>query len=110
MIQPGPQSLAGNADRLSRTGALVRALFDPGHILAATDADRAAFDADRGMAKLEEMSRIAVAVVDVVEPSGPSARSIRHQTVENRHADKRAAPLRRVGIVLVGPGPTGLWS
>ena len=80
MSQPGPQSLAGNPDRLSRccpmepcrmiaaaertrprisgdapaerASALVRALFDPGHILAATDADRAAFDADRGVAKL----------------------------------------------------------
>ena len=84
------------------------ALLNPGHVLAAADADRATFDADRGGAKLEEMSGIAVAVVDVVQSPGPSPRSIRHQTVENRDADKRAAALRRVRIVLVCPRPAGL--
>jgi hypothetical protein len=34
------------------------ALLNPGHVLAAADADRATFDADRGGAKLEEMSGI----------------------------------------------------
>ena len=48
-------------------------------------------------------------VVAGLESSGPSPWSIRHQTIENRHADKRAAALRRVWIVLVGPGPAGLW-
>lgn len=84
------------------------ALLNPGHVLAAADADRATFDADRGGAKLEEMSGIAVAVVDIVQSPGPSPRSIRHQTVENRDADKRAAALRRVRIVLVCPRPSGL--
>ena len=85
------------------------ALLNPGHVLAAADADRATFDADRRVAKLKEMSRIAVAIVDVVELSGPSPRSIRHQTIEDHYADKRAPALRRVGIVLVGPRPAGLW-
>jgi len=84
------------------------ALLNPGHVLAAADADRATFDADRGGAKLEEMSGIAVAVVDIVQSPGPSPRSIRHQTVENRDADKWAAALRRVRIVLVCPRPAGL--
>ena len=84
------------------------ALLNPGHVLAAADADRATFDADRGGAKLEEMSGIAVAVVDVVQSPGPSPRSIRRQTVENRDADKRAAALRRVRIILVCPRPAGL--
>ena len=84
------------------------ALLNPGHVLAAADADRATFDADRGGAKLEEMSGIAVAVVDVVQSPGPSPRSIRHQTIKNRDADKRAAALRRVRIVLVCPRPAGL--
>ena len=84
-------------------------LLNPGHILAAADADRATFDAYRGVAKLEEMSGIAVAVVDVVQSPGPTARSIRHQTIENRHAYKGAAALRRIGIVLlVRPGPPAL--
>jgi hypothetical protein len=43
------------------------------------------------------MFRITVAIVDVVESSGPSRRSIRHQAIENRHADKRPAALSRVG-------------
>ena len=84
------------------------ALLNPGHVLAAADADRATFDADRGGAKLEEMSGIAVAVVDVVQSPGPSPRSIRHQTIKNRDADQRAAALRRVRIVLVCPRPAGL--
>ena len=41
------------------------ALLNPGHVLAAADADRATFDADRGGAKLEEMSGVAVAVVEI---------------------------------------------
>jgi hypothetical protein len=84
------------------------ALLNPGHVLAAADADRATFDADRDGAKLEEMSGIAVAVVDVVQSPGPSPHSIRHQTIKNRDADKRAAALPRVRIVLVCPRPAGL--
>ena len=83
-------------------------LFDPGHVPAAADADRAAFDADRCGAQLKETSRVTVPVVDVVKPPGPAPRAIRHQPIENRDADKRAAALGRVGIVLVGPRPAGL--
>src|ERR1700722_17716132 len=83
-------------------------LLNPRHVLAAADADRAAFDADRCGAKLKETSRVTVPVVDVIKSPGPAPRSIRHQPIENRHADKRAAALRRVGMVLVGPRPAGL--
>jgi len=105
-LGPQPQTRLADA-RLTdeRDGT---ALLNPGHVLAAADADRATFDADRGGAKLEEMSGIAVAVVDVVQSPGPSPRSIRHQTIKNRDADKRAAALRRVRIVLVCPRPAGL--
>src|SRR6516162_9707482 len=80
-------------------------LLDPAHVLAAANADRATFDADRGGAKLEQVSGIAVAVVDIVEPSGPSARSLLHQAIEDRDTDQRPPALSRVGIVLVGPRP-----
>ena len=86
----------------------VESLFDAGHVPAAADADRAAFDADRCRAKLKETSRVTVPVVDIVKPPGPAPRAIRHQPIENRDADKRAAALRRVGIVLVGPRPACL--
>jgi hypothetical protein len=60
----------------SHSGRMVRrdsALLDPRHILAAADADGAAFDPDGARVDLEEMSRVAIAVVDVVEPSRPVA-------------------------------------
>jgi len=53
------------------------ALLDPRHILAAADADGAAFDPDGARVDLEEMSRVAIAVVDVVEPSRPVAGPVR---------------------------------
>jgi hypothetical protein len=99
-----------NAPLCKRRSAPIAAisLFDPGHVPAAADADRAAFDADRCGAKLKETSRVTVPVVDIVKPPGPAPRAIRHQPIENRDADKRAAALRRVGIVLVGPRPACL--
>src|SRR5262249_4201649 len=54
------------------------ALPDPRHILAAADADGAAFDPDGARVDLKEMSRVAIAVVDVVEPSRPAAGPVRH--------------------------------
>src|SRR5262249_41226768 len=76
-----PQSAA--ADRLwdyqhQRARAGDSALPDPRHILAAADADGAAFDPDGARVDLEEMSRVAIAVVDVVEPSRPVAGPVRH--------------------------------
>ena len=51
-------------------------LLNPRHVLAAADADRAAFDTDRCGAKLEQTSRVTVTVVDVVKMArhrpGPS--------------------------------------
>jgi hypothetical protein len=84
------------------------ALLDPRHILAAADADGAAFDPDGARVDLEEMSRVAVAVVDVVEPSRPVAGPVRHQAIENGDADQRPATVGGVGIVLVSPGKAGL--
>ena len=48
------------ADARNDEGGRARALLDPRHVLAAADADRATFDADRRGAKLEETSRITV--------------------------------------------------
>src|ERR1700730_75545 len=82
-------------------------LFDAGHVLAAANADGAAFDPDGSSVELQEMSSVAVAVVDVVETSRPLPRPIRDQGIQNRHADQRPATLRRIRIILVGPGQAG---
>ena len=96
MQPPPPYGLPGQSNGASSGSRLL----DPAHVLAAANADRATFDADRGGAKLEQVSGIAVAVVDIVEPSGPSARSLLHQAIEDRDTDQRPPALAGSGLCL----------
>ena len=56
-------------------------------------------------AELEQVIKLVGRSPRVYPPGTLEAapRSIRHQRMEDRDADKRAAALSRVGIVLVGP-------
>jgi hypothetical protein len=67
----GPQPQTRFADARLTDERDGTALLNPGHVLAAADADRATFDADRGGAKLEEMSGIAVARLTCRNCGGP---------------------------------------
>src|SRR6202042_2578654 len=96
------------ADARNDEGGRARALLDPRHVLAAADADRAAFDTDSGGAELKQMPGVNVAVVDIVELTRPSARAFRDQAEEHRHADERTPAQCRIVIMLIGPRTAGL--
>jgi hypothetical protein len=103
-IRAGPAEFLLFGAELKRPCCL---LLDPRHILATTDTDRAAFDPDGPGAELKKMPGVNIAVVDVIEFAGPSTWCLRHQPIENRHADERPATQRRIVIVSIGPGTTG---
>src|SRR6266705_1343658 len=67
----------------------------PGQAFAAADAEHAAFDPDGLRPKLDEIARIGLAVIRVVEPSRPLARAARAHRDENR--DPTSGRLRRPG-------------
>jgi hypothetical protein len=82
-------------------------LLQPREGITATNPKRTAFNSDARLALLNQVAGISLAIVVVVEPTGPLAGSVRLHGNQCLNADQGSVAFRRVDIVLVRHWPTG---